>query len=74
MELKKPLFIAALACAASLSLLACSTPTEVTTRDGRVITTPDEPEVDDDGFVTYDKNGKEVRMNRDDVHSVEEIR
>lgn len=71
MKLQKLLLIAAVT--SSASLMACSTPTEVTTRDGRVITTPDEPEVDDDGFVTYEKHDGEVRMNRDDVHSIEEI-
>ena len=72
MNLQKLFLFAAVA--SSASLMACSTPTEVTTRDGRVVTTPDEPDVDDDGFVTYEKNDGEVRMNRDDVHSIEEIK
>lgn len=72
MNLQKLLFIAVVT--SSASLMACSTPTEVTTRDGRVVTTPDAPDVDDDGFVTYEKNDGEVRMNRDDVHSIEEIK
>ncbi len=72
MNLQKLLFVAAIA--SSASLMACSTPTEVTTRDGRVVTTPDTPDVEDDGFVTYEKNGSEVRMNREDVHSMEEIK
>lgn len=59
--------------ASSASLVACSTPTEMTTRDGQVITTPDTPDVNDDGFVTYERDGAEVRMNQDDVHSIEEI-
>lgn len=71
MTLQKLLFVTLVA--SSASLVACSTPTEVTTRDGRVITTPDSPDVDDDGFVTYEKNDAEVRLNRDDVHSMEEI-
>ena len=71
MNLTKLIFIAAVT--SSASLVACSSPTEVTTRDGRVITTPDAPEVEDDGFVTYEKDGREVRMHRDDVHSMEEI-
>lgn len=72
MNLQKLFLVAAVA--SSASLMACSTPTEVTTRDGRVVTTPDAPEVEDDGFVTYEKNDGEVRMNRDDVHSIEEIK
>lgn len=72
MKLPKLFFVAAVV--SSASLMACSSPTEVTTRDGRVITTPDTPEVEDDGFVTYEKNGNEVRMHRDDVHTMEEIK
>lgn len=72
MGLQKVFFVAVIASAASL--MGCSTPTEVTTRDGRVVTTPDAPDVDDDGFITYERNGGEVRMNRDDVHSMEEIK
>lgn len=72
MDLKKLVFTTIVA--SSAALMGCSTPTEVTTRDGRVVTTPDTPEVDDDGFVTYEKNDAEVRMNRDDIHSIEEIR
>lgn len=72
MDLQKLIFTAVVA--STGTLMACSTPTEVTTRDGRVITTPDTPDVDDDGFVTYEKNDGEVRMNRDDIHSIEEIR
>lgn len=56
------------------SLVACSTPTEVTTRDGRTITTPDKPDMDDDGFVTYEKGGREVKVNRDEVESIEEVK
>lgn len=72
MKSMKVLF--AVAVAASTSLMACSTPTEVTTRDGRVITTPDTPDVDDDGFVTYERNDSEVRINRDEVQSIEEVK
>lgn len=72
MDLQKVFFT--MAVAASTSLVACSTPTEVTTRDGQVITTPDTPDVDDDGFVTYERNDSEVRINQDDVHSIQEVR
>lgn len=60
--------------AACGALVACSTPTEVTTRDGHRITTPDKPDIDKDGFVTYEKDGKETRVNRDEVRSIEEVK
>jgi len=72
MKLQKALFV--MTVTASASLVACSTPTEVTTRDGQVITTPDTPDVDDDGFVTYERDGSEVRINRDEVHNIREVR
>ncbi|HLS42631.1 MAG TPA: YgdI/YgdR family lipoprotein [Paenalcaligenes sp.] len=56
-------------------LVGCSNPTEITTRDGQRITSPDKPDVNEDnGFITYEKDGKEVRMNKDDVQSMEEVK
>lgn len=72
MMLKKPLMIATIA--AFGTLIGCSTPTEVTTRDGRTVTTPDKPKMDKDGFVTYKKDGKQTRVNRDEVESIEEVK
>ena len=67
-----------LAAAAIVTLAAiagCSTPSQIHTRDGQAIPTADRPEVDEDsGFVTYEKDGKEVQMNKSDVKAIEEIR
>lgn len=56
-------------------MAACSTPTEVTTRDGQSIMTADKPEINEkDGFVTYEKDGKEVNVNSSEVRSIEEVK
>lgn len=55
-------------------LTACSTPSQITTTDGETVISADEPKVNkDDGFVTYEKDGKEVQMNQDQVRSIEPI-
>ena len=67
--------LAFLAIAASGTILAaCSSPSTVTTREGRVDYTADAPDTDrDDGFVTYQKNGQEVKVNKHDVQRIEEV-
>ncbi len=67
--------LAFLAILASGSILAaCSTPSTVTTRDGRTDYTADAPETDtDDGFVTYEKGGREVKVNKSEVKQIEEV-
>ena len=65
----------AIALAALTTLAACSSPSQINTSDGRSIPTADRPEVnEDDGFVTYEKDGREVQVNQADVHSIEEIK
>lgn len=65
----------AVAALALATLAACSSPSQIHTRDGRSIPTADRPEVDDDkGFVTYERDGREVQINKSDVHSIEEIK
>ncbi|MGB3836578.1 YgdI/YgdR family lipoprotein [Castellaniella sp.] len=60
--------------AASLTLAACSTPTTVTTRDGQTTYTADKPDVDQDkDFITYEKDGHEVQVNKSDVKQIEEV-
>ncbi|CAM5213138.1 Lipoprotein YgdI/YgdR-like SH3-like domain-containing protein OS=Castellaniella defragrans OX=75697 GN=HNR28_000991 PE=4 SV=1 [Castellaniella defragrans] len=55
-------------------LAACSTPSEVTTTDGQTTYTSDAPNTDrDDGFVTYQKNGHEVKVNKSDVKKIEPV-
>lgn len=74
MYIKRPT-IAAAAFVALATLAACSTPSQITTRDGRAIPTADKPEVDKDSdFVTYEKDGKEVQINKSEVQSIEEVK
>jgi len=64
-----------LAILASGSILAaCSSPSTVTTQDGRTDYTADAPNTDtDDSFVTYEKGGREVKVNKSDVKRIEEV-
>ncbi len=62
---------------ASLVVVAagCSTPTEITTRDGQTVVAPDEPDLNNkDDFIRYDKDGKEVRLHKDEVRKMEEVK
>lgn len=69
------LSIAAISLAAFAALAACSSPSQIHTRDGHSIPTADRPEVDEDsGFVKYEKDGREVQINQSDVQSIEEIK
>lgn len=56
------------------TLTACSTPSKVTTIDGQTVYTPDSPKTDtDDGFITYQENGHEVKVNKSDVKKIEPV-
>lgn len=56
-------------------LTACSSPHEVTTRDGQTIVTGDRPKVDDDkDFITYERDGKETRINKSEVREIREVK
>lgn len=67
--------MAAVALAAVAALAGCSSPSQINTRDGYSIPTADRPEIDEDkDFVTYEKDGREVQINKSEVHSVEEIK
>ena len=73
MMLKKLMLIFAIAGTGVMA--ACSSPTEITTKDGQTTMTADEPEIDEDkGFVTYEKDGKEVRTNTSEVKKMEEVK
>ncbi|AEC20904.1 lipoprotein [Pusillimonas sp. T7-7] len=73
MTFKKLLFVFAVA--GSGVLAGCSTPTEITTKDGQTTMTADEPEINEDkGFVTYEKDGKEVQTNTSEVQKIEEVK
>ena len=57
------------------TVAGCSSPSVITTTDGEKITTADKPETDrDDGFVQYEQNGQEKRVNRSEVRSIEEVK
>lgn len=61
--------------AACFIMAACSTPNAVTTRDGMTTISSDTPKTDKDSdFVTYEKGGREVKVNKSDVRQIEEIK
>ncbi|MDQ8033067.1 YgdI/YgdR family lipoprotein [Bordetella genomosp. 1] len=56
-------------------LAGCSSPTVVEKRDGSQVMTSDEPEYNKKtGFYEYEKDGKKVQMNKDDVKTMEQIK
>jgi len=55
-------------------LAACSSPHEMTTRDGQTIVTSDRPDIDEDkGFITYERDGNETQINRSEVREIREV-
>ncbi|MGB6103786.1 MAG: YgdI/YgdR family lipoprotein [Pusillimonas sp.] len=73
MTFKKLLFVVAIAGGGVLA--GCSTPSEITTRDGQTTVTADKPEIDEDkGFITYEKDGKEVQTNTSEVREIQEVK
>ena len=58
-----------------LVLAGCATPTVVHERDGSTVVTPDRPTFNKKtGFYEYkDKSGRVVRINKDDIQSIEDI-
>jgi len=65
----------AVAMSSTLALLAgCSTPTVVHKRDGSQVVTPDRPSFNEDtGFYEYEQGGRVIRINKDDVQSIEDV-
>ncbi|WP_459618126.1 YgdI/YgdR family lipoprotein [Bordetella sp. 2513F-2] len=60
--------------AATGALAGCSSPSVVSGRDGSQTLTSDRPEYNEDtGFYEYEKDGRTVRVNKDDVRSIEDI-
>ncbi|MDS1139109.1 YgdI/YgdR family lipoprotein [Pusillimonas sp. SM2304] len=73
MTFKKLLFVFAIAGTGAVA--GCSTPTEITTTDGQTTMTADKPEINEDkGFVTYEKDGKEVQTNTSEVREIKEVK
>ena len=58
-----------------MALVACSTPYRMTLKDGSVVEMTDEPEFDKDtGFYEYRSlDGKDVRINKDQVVEIKEM-
>jgi len=55
-------------------LAGCSSPHQMTTRDGETIVTHDQPEVDDDkDFITYERDGRETSINKSEVRDIQEV-
>jgi len=56
-------------------LAGCSSPSVIQQRDGSSTVTPDTPKYDkDSGMYEYDKDGKKVQVNKDDVKSIEQVK
>ena len=56
------------------TLAACSSPHEMTTRDGQTIVTGERPDMDDDkDFITYERDGTESRINKSEVREIREV-
>ncbi|KOF54436.1 MULTISPECIES: YgdI/YgdR family lipoprotein [unclassified Achromobacter] len=73
MNLKTMTLALMIACAGSLA--ACSSPTVIQHRDGSSDVAPDEPKYNkDSGMYEYDKDGKKVQINKDDVKGMEEVK
>lgn len=73
--MKTKMALLGLSMAGLATLAACSSPSVITTTDGEKIMTADQPETDnDDGFVEYEQNGQEKRVNRSEVRSIEEVK
>jgi Bacterial protein of unknown function (DUF903) len=63
----------AFAALCALFALGCATPYRIELRSGEILESTDEPELDRDAgfFVFQDRTGREIRVNRDDVVSME---
>ncbi|APX73492.1 YgdI/YgdR family lipoprotein [Achromobacter insolitus] len=56
-------------------LAGCSSPSVIQQRDGSSTVTPDTPKYDEEsGMYEYDKDGKKVQINKDDVKSIEQVK
>jgi hypothetical protein len=65
----------ALSTAAFAAMAGCSSPSIVQNKDGTQVVTPDAPEYNKkSGMYEYEDNGKKVQINKDDVHSVQEVK
>ena len=72
--MSKKYFTALFAAAAFVTLAGCSSPTVITLKDGSQLETTDKPKFDDDsGFYEFEQaDGKPVRINKDDIHTIKQ--
>jgi hypothetical protein len=72
----KTLTLAAAMSSMLVALAGCATPTVVHERDGSTVVTPDRPTFNKKtGFYEYkDKSGRVVRINKDDIQSIEDVK
>lgn len=72
----KTLTLAAAMSSMLVVLAGCATPTVVHERDGSTVVTPDRPTFNKKtGFYEYkDKSGRVVRINKDDIQSIEDVK
>lgn len=57
------------------ALAGCSSPSVIQTKDGSQVVTPDTPNYDKkSGMYEYDQNGSKVQINKDDVHSIQQVK
>lgn len=63
------------AAAAFVALAGCSSPTVITLKNGTQLETTDQPKYDEDsGFYEFKQNdGKPVRINKDDIHTIKKM-
>lgn len=56
-------------------LAGCSHQSVIQQRDGSQTVTPDEPKYNKkSGFFEYEENGRKVRINKDNVKTIEEVK
>ncbi|HKM37971.1 MAG TPA: YgdI/YgdR family lipoprotein [Thiopseudomonas sp.] len=60
---------------AVVALAGCSSPTVITLKDGSQLETTSKPKYDEDsGFYEFkQQDGKPVRINKDDVHTIKKM-
>ncbi len=73
--MSKKILTALFAAASFLALAGCASPTVITLKDGTQIQTTDKPGFDEDsGFYEFEQiDGKPVRINKDDVHTIKKM-
>ena len=73
--MSKKYFRALFAAVVFTALAGCSSPAVITLKDGTQLETTDKPTFDEDsGFYEFKQSdGKPVRINKDDVHTIKQM-